>query len=68
MGEEVNEIRWIKIGSWHIIGETWVDQANNTDVVMTLCGYQRMWDGTFATTFPPTEKSCESCLRLAAKK
>lgn len=64
----MNEIRWVQVESWHIIRETWEDVVNGTLVVQTLCGLERMWDGTFATTFPPDEKSCESCLRLAAKK
>jgi hypothetical protein len=67
----VNEIRWIKVyeGSWHIIMETWDDVITDAGpIVRTMCGIERMWDGTSLETFPPDEKSCESCLRLAAKK
>jgi len=60
--------RWIQVRSWHIIRETWDDVANGTLVVKTLCGIERMWDGTSSETFPADEKTCETCWRLAAKK
>lgn len=62
------EERWIKVyeHSWHIIREAWEDDMAGP-IVRTLCGIERMWDGTSLKTFPPDEKTCESCLRMRAK-
>jgi len=54
--------KWVKIDSWHLIKETGLDRAGIPEVV-TLCGLNRMWDGTFLDRLPGgEEKSCENCL------
>lgn len=48
----MNEIRWVQVKSWHIVRETWDDDRNGVWVVKTLCGIERMWDGTSLETYP----------------
>lgn len=53
---------FVKIRSWHII-RTWTRVPRRA---VTLCG--RRAEGESADTLPMDEKSCESCLRIAAKR
>lgn len=61
------DVQWVKIESWHIIKETWFSRAGY-QLVRTVCGLERMWDGTSIDRLPGgSEKSCENCLRINAR-
>lgn len=48
---------YVKLDSWHIIEE---------DAVSTICGRETPLDAEISDRLPLDEKSCETCLRLAA--
>ena len=54
--DEVNQLRWVKIRSLHIV--------RSVNPLRTLCG--RSAYGVIAESLPAGWKSCESCLRIVA--
>jgi hypothetical protein len=54
--------RFVRIRSWHLIAG--ISRANR---VMTLCGRMAAIGADEADTFGD-DRSCESCLRVAAKR
>jgi hypothetical protein len=55
-------MQWVRIRSWHLFG-TWTRMPG---VLITLCG--RRADSPEMRDTLPEGKSCESCLRIHARK
>jgi hypothetical protein len=53
---------WIAIRSWHVI-RTWTRVPGRA---ITLCG--RTATGESRDIFPSEERTCETCLRIAARR
>jgi hypothetical protein len=55
------DVKWVKIRSWHAVAHIGL----GADPSITLCGRKaghELWDDL------PAERSCESCLRILARK
>ena len=55
--------QWVRIASWHAI-RTWSRMPGRA---ITLCGRQSR-DGEETSDTLPSERSCETCLRIVARK
>jgi len=53
-------MKYVRIVSWHVV---WIDRSLGK-TILTRCG--RYVDGPIHEELPLGEKSCETCLRLAA--
>ena len=58
-------MKWVQIVSWHGVRKPDEVKAGTVNLVTTLCG--REVRGTIYEDLPPG-RSCESCLRIAARK
>jgi hypothetical protein len=56
------DIQWFRIRSWHAV-RLFSDRVGHT---YAYCGKKQL-DAEIVDTLP-TEKSCESCLRILARK
>ena len=54
-------MKYVQIVSWHVV---WIDRSGGA-FIRTRCG-RYVPDGTIQEELPLGEKSCETCLRLAA--
>lgn len=62
MGEEILDVQWVKIRSWHVF-LTFTRAINGA---RTVCNRNAKAD-TLTDVRPEGEKTCEVCLRKVAK-
>jgi len=61
------DVRWVQRVSWHAIREQVADEVTGEVSGRTFCG--RVWhDHAAQTDTLPVGKSCETCLRIIARR
>jgi hypothetical protein len=66
------DVKWVKIRSWHAVKEQ--GEPNAKSWARTYCGRESSMDWSEEITKGhifddlPAERSCESCLRIIARK